>query len=151
MANKGRGDQSGHWEKAGVVNGSFRPQAHYPRGGNTSGEKWKARARHDRATHRPARGGGSRHLWDVLANAEKKVSRRATGGVQTGIVNQPPDSGCSGSAATAAATAQRHRQRRRRENARKDPRHSTSPFPTRGGMAVEPSPGMTKAGENRGQ
>ncbi|KAJ9438286.1 hypothetical protein DIPPA_03913 [Diplonema papillatum] len=27
MANKGRGDQSGHWEKAGVLTGSFRPQA----------------------------------------------------------------------------------------------------------------------------
>ncbi|KAJ9469408.1 hypothetical protein DIPPA_32029 [Diplonema papillatum] len=26
MANKGRGDQSGHWEKAGVLTGSFRPQ-----------------------------------------------------------------------------------------------------------------------------
>ncbi|KAJ9473465.1 hypothetical protein DIPPA_28129 [Diplonema papillatum] len=45
---------------------------------------------------------------------------------------------------------QRHRQRRRRENARKDPRH-TSVHSPRGGMAVEPSPGMTKAGENRGQ
>ncbi|KAJ9438960.1 hypothetical protein DIPPA_34626 [Diplonema papillatum] len=61
MANKG---WSGHWEKAGVLTGSFRPQAHYPRGWQHSGEKWKARARHDRATHRRARGGGSRHLWD---------------------------------------------------------------------------------------
>ncbi|KAJ9446233.1 hypothetical protein DIPPA_06138 [Diplonema papillatum] len=37
MANKGR-DQGGHWEKAGVLTGSFRPQAHYPRGWQHSGE-----------------------------------------------------------------------------------------------------------------
>ncbi|KAJ9462594.1 hypothetical protein DIPPA_09432 [Diplonema papillatum] len=141
MANKGRGDQGGHWEKAGVLTGSFRPQAHYPRGWQHSGEKWKARARHDRATHRRARGGGSRHLWDVLANAEKKKADAQRAGCRPGSSTNRPTAAAA--AATAAATS--------REDARKDPRHSTSPFPTRGGMAVEPSPGMTKAGESRGQ
>eukprot|EP00659_Diplonema_papillatum_P006999 gene6999-10793_t len=67
-----RAVSSGHWEKTGVLTGSFRPQTHYPRGWQPIGEKWKAWARHDWATHRRARGSGSRHRWDVLANAERK-------------------------------------------------------------------------------
>ncbi|KAJ9448700.1 hypothetical protein DIPPA_06355 [Diplonema papillatum] len=103
MANKGRGDQGGHWEKAGVLTGSFRPQAHYPRGWQHSGEKWKARARHDRATHRRARGGGSRHLWDVLANAEKKKADAQRAGCRPGSSTNRPTAAAA--AATAAATS----------------------------------------------
>ncbi|KAJ9469114.1 hypothetical protein DIPPA_24061 [Diplonema papillatum] len=95
MANKRRGDQSSHWEKAGVLTGSFRPQAHYPRGWQHSGEKWKARARPGDAPPRTRR----RQPPPLGRPSERREeeSRRATGGVQTGIVNQPPDSGCSGS------------------------------------------------------
>ncbi|KAJ9439857.1 hypothetical protein DIPPA_26995 [Diplonema papillatum] len=103
MANKGRGDQGGHWEKAGVLTGSFRPQAHYPRGWQHSGEKWKARARHDRATHRRARGGGSRHLWDVLANAEKKKADAQRAGCRPGSSTNRPTAAAA--AATAAVTS----------------------------------------------
>ncbi|KAJ9462720.1 hypothetical protein DIPPA_10698 [Diplonema papillatum] len=111
MANKGRGDQGGHWEKAGVLTGSFRPQAHYPRGWQHSGEKWKARARHDRATHRRARGGGSRHLWDVLANAEKKKADAQRAGCRPGLSTNRPTAAAAAATAAATSTAATSRER----------------------------------------
>ncbi|KAJ9449321.1 hypothetical protein DIPPA_18381 [Diplonema papillatum] len=111
MANKGRGDQSGHWEKAGVLTGSFRPQTRYPRGWQHSGEKWKARARHDRATHRRARGGGSRHLWDVLANAEKKKADAQRAGCRPGSSTNRPTAAAAAATAAATSTAVTSRER----------------------------------------
>ncbi|KAJ9436985.1 hypothetical protein DIPPA_15775, partial [Diplonema papillatum] len=106
MANKGRGDQSGHWEKAGVLTGSFRPQAHYPRGWQHS-EKWKARARHDRATHRRARG-GSRH---VLANAERKKANAQRAGCRPGPSTSRPTAAAAAATTAATSTAATSRER----------------------------------------
>ncbi|KAJ9455977.1 hypothetical protein DIPPA_29317 [Diplonema papillatum] len=140
MANKGRGDQSGHWEKAGVLTGSFRPQAHYPRGWQHSGEKWHGQDTTGRRTAAHAAAAAATFETSSRTPRRRKPTRN-------GRDRQPT----ARQRLQRQQQRQRHRQRRRREEARKDPRHSTSPFPTRGGMAVEPSPGMTKAGESRGQ
>ncbi|KAJ9458122.1 hypothetical protein DIPPA_28281 [Diplonema papillatum] len=108
MANKGRGDQSGHWEKAGVLTGSFRPQTHLPTGVATQRREV---ARHDWATHRRARGGGSRHLWDVLANAEKKKADAQPAGCRPGSSTNRPTAAAAAATTAATSTAATSRER----------------------------------------
>ena len=105
--------------KTETQTGGFRPHTHYPPGWQHNGEKWKTRARQDRATHCGARGKtkGNLQRWDKIADSEK----RKTGEVQRAKREPGPSTNRPTTTATATAAPDTTRERNKTSVAQRQP------------------------------